>query len=167
MFHSNLGWNIQLLSPQHVRIRFAWTLEWGDIMEVYSCGNRKLFTLDQAHVMTIATSTKIVPNACILCHLVIFIIKSKPISKWIVQNWASHTHYGLLRWTLVLFKGFTTCLIRLESFLHTSVSLSPVDKRNQTNNPRKRNSPLNTRAQDIRVEVPLVSLKSPFVICYM
>ena len=50
-------------------------------------------------------------------------------------------------------KGFTTCLIRLESFLHTSVSLSPVDKRNQTNNPRKRNSPLNTRAEDIRVEV--------------
>ena len=65
MFHSNLGQNIRLLSPQHVRIRVARTLEWGDVMEVYSCGNRKLFTLDQAHVMTIAISTKIVPNACI------------------------------------------------------------------------------------------------------
>ena len=84
-----------------------------------------------------------------------------------MQNWASHAHSGPLKWTLVLFKGFTTCLIRLESFLHTSVSLSPVDKQNQANNPRKRNSPLNTRAEDIRVEVPFVSLKSPFVICYV
>ena len=64
-FHLNLGRNIRLLSPQHVRIHIARTLEWGDIMEVYSYGNRKLFTLDQAHVMTIATSTKFVPNACI------------------------------------------------------------------------------------------------------
>ena len=70
-----------------------------------------------------------------------------------MSNWASHAHYGPLRWTLVLFKGFTTCLIRFESFLHTSVSLSPVDKRNQANSPKKRNSPLNTCAEDIRVEV--------------
>ena len=120
--------------------------------------------------MTIATSTKIVPNACILCHLVILLINPKPISKWIMPNWAyhahfspfpngsckiraSHAHFGPLEWTLALFKGFTTCLIRLESFLHTSVSLSPVDKRNQANNPRKRNSPLNTRAGGIRVEL--------------
>ena len=33
-----------------------------------------------------------------------------------LQNWASHAHSGPLTWTLVLFKGFTTCLIRLESF---------------------------------------------------
>ena len=30
--------------------------------------------------------------------------------------WASHAHFGPLKWTLDLFKGFTTCLIRLESF---------------------------------------------------
>ena len=63
-------------------------------MEVYSCGNRKLFTLGQAHVMTIATSTKFIPNACILCHLVILIIKPKPISKWIRPNWAFHAHFN-------------------------------------------------------------------------
>ena len=45
------------------------------VMEVYSCGNCKIFTLDQAHVMTIATSIKIVPNACIRYHLVILVIK--------------------------------------------------------------------------------------------
>ena len=61
-------------------------------MEVYSCGNRQLFTLGQAHVMTITTSIKIVPNACIWYHLVILVIKPKPISKWIVPNWASHAH---------------------------------------------------------------------------
>ena len=38
-------------------------LEWGDVMKIYSCGNRQLFTLDQAHVMTIATSIKIVLDA--------------------------------------------------------------------------------------------------------
>ena len=54
---------------------------------------------------------------------------------------------------MVLFKGFTTCLRHLESFLYTSISLFPVDKPNKTNNPRKKNSPLNTRAEDIRVEV--------------
>ena len=97
----------------------------------------------------------------------ILVIKSKPISKWIVPNWVSHAHYGPLRWTLALFKGFTTCLIRLESFLHTSVSLSHFDKRNQANNPKKRNSPLKTRTEDIRVEVPFVSLKSLFVIYYV
>ena len=77
-------------------------------------------------------------------------------------NLASHAHYGPLRWTLVLFKGFTTCLIRLESFLHTSLSLSPVDKRNQANNPRKRNSPLNTHVEEIRVEIPFEEL-----VCYV
>ena len=93
-FHSNLGWNIWLLLSQHVRIRIVRTLEWGDVMEVYSCGNCKLFTLDQAHVMTIATSTKIVPNACIWYHLVILVIKPKPISKWIMPNWAFHAYFG-------------------------------------------------------------------------
>ena len=116
-FHSNLGRSIWLLSPQHVCIRVARTLEWGDVIEVYSCGNRKLFTLDQAHVMTRATSTKFVPNACIWYHLVILVIKPKPIFKWTMSNWASHAHYGPLRWTFVLFKGFTTCLRRLKSFL--------------------------------------------------
>ena len=77
-------------------------------------------------------------------------------------NWASHAHYGPLRWTLVLFKRFTTCLIHLESFLHTSVSLSPVDKRNQANNPRKRNSPLNTPVEEIRVEISFEEL-----VCYV
>ena len=66
---------------------------------------------------------------------------------------------------MVLFKGFTTCLIRLESFLHTSVSLSPVDKRNQANNPRKINSPLNTRAEDIRVEVSFELFEE--LVCYV
>ena len=84
-----------------------------------------------------------------------------------MQNWASHAHFGPLKRTLVLFKEFIACSIRLESFLYTSVSLSPVDKRNPANNPRKRNSPLNTCAEDIRVEVSFVSLKSPFVICYV
>ena len=151
MFHLNLGRNIWLLSPQHVRIHIALTLEWGDVMEVYSYGNRKLFTLDQAHIMTIETSIKIVLNACIWYYLGILVIKSKPISKWtmpswvfhthfnpfpkwimpnwalhayfglflkwIVLKWASYAHYGPLRWTLTLFKRFTTCLRRLESFL--------------------------------------------------
>ena len=93
-FHSNLGWNIWLLSPQHIRIRVARTLEWGDVMEVYSCGNRQLFTLDQAHVMTIATSPKFVPNAYVWYHLVILVIKLKPISKWIMPNWAFHTYFN-------------------------------------------------------------------------
>ena len=75
-------------------------------------------------------------------------------------DWASHAHYGPLRWTFVLFKGFTTCLIRLESFLHMSVSLFPVDKRNQANNPRKRNSP--TCAEEIRVEISFEEL-----VCYV
>ena len=44
--------------------------------------------------MTIATSTKFVPNACILCHLVILLIKPKPISKWIRPNWAFHAHFN-------------------------------------------------------------------------
>ena len=92
MFHLNLGWNIRLLSPQHVRIRVVRTLEWGDVIEVYSYGNRQLFTLGQAHVMTIATFIKIIPNACIWYHLVILVIKPKPISKWIVPIWASHAH---------------------------------------------------------------------------
>ena len=159
-----MGRNIRLLSPQHVLIRVTRTLEWGDVMEVYSYGNRNLFTLDQAHVMTIAISTKIVLNACIWYHLVILVRKPKPISKWIMSNWTSHAHYGPLRWILVLFKEFTTCLIRLESFLHTSVSLSPVDKRNHANNPRKRNSPLNTRVEEIRVRY---RLKSLFIMCYV
>ena len=63
-------------------------------MEVYSCGNHKLFTLDQAHIMTIATSTKIVPNVCIWYHLVIFVIKPKPIFKWIMTNWVSHAQFS-------------------------------------------------------------------------
>ena len=86
----------------------------------------------------------------------------QPIFKWIILNWVSHAHYGPLRWTLVLFKGFTTCLIHLESFLYTSVLLSPVDKRNQTNNSRKINSPLNTRVEEIRVEIPFEEL-----VCYV
>ena len=93
-FHSNLGWNIWLLLPQHVRIRVTRTLEWGDVMEVYSCGNRKFFTLDQAYVMTIATSTKIVLNACICYYLGILVIQPKPISKWIMPNWAFHAHFS-------------------------------------------------------------------------
>ena len=70
----------------------------------------------QLMYMTLVTSTSIIPNACILCHLVILIIKHKPIFKWIIPNWASHAHSGPLTWTLVLFKGFTTCFIHLESF---------------------------------------------------
>ena len=163
-FHSNLGRNIRLLSPQHVSICVARTLEWGDIMEVYSCGNRKLFTIDQAHVMTIPTSTKIVPNACIWCHLVILVIKSKSISKWIMPNWASHAHFspfsnGLYQigplmptmahfqmdyaklglsyplWPIKVDFDFIQRIYYLfeaswEFFLFTSISLSPVDKRN-------------------------------------
>ena len=82
-----------------------------------------------------------------------------------MPNWVFHAYYGPLRWTLVLFKEFTTCLIRLESFLHMSVSLSPIDKRNQANNPRKRNSPLNSRAEDIRVEVPFEPFEE--LVCYL
>ena len=93
-FHSNLGRSIWLFSPQHIRICVTRTLEWGDVMEIYSCGNRQLFTLGQAHVMKIATSTKFVPNACIWYHLVILVIKSKPISKWIMLNWASHARFS-------------------------------------------------------------------------
>ena len=63
---------------------------------------------------------------------------------------------------MILFKGFTTCLIRLKSFLHTSVSLSLVDKRNQANNSRRKNSPLNTHAEEIRVEIPFEEL-----VCYV
>ena len=88
-----------------------------------------------------------------------------PIFKWIMSNWVSHAYYGPLRWTLVLFKGFTTYLIRLESFLHTSVSWSPIDKRNQANNLRKRNSPLNTHAEDIRVEISFESFGLLCVMC--
>ena len=66
---------------------------------------------------------------------------------------------------MALFKGFTTCLIRLESFLHTSVLLSPVDKRNSANNLNKRNSPLNTCAEDIRVEVPFYQFEE--LVCYL
>ena len=44
--------------------------------------------------MTIVTSTKIVPNACILCHLVILIIKPKPIFERFRPNWAFHAHFN-------------------------------------------------------------------------
>ena len=40
-------------------------------------------------------------------------------------------------------------------------------KQNQANNPRKRNSPLNTRAEDIRVEVSFDLLEKLFVNCYV
>ena len=46
-------------------------------------------------------------------------------------------------------------------FLYTSISLSPVDKWNQANNPKKRNSPLNTCAEDMRVKISFEEL-----VCY-
>ena len=165
-------------------------------MEVYSYGNRKLFTLDQAHVMTIATSTKIVPNACIWYHLVILIIKSKPISKWIMPNWASHAHFspfsnglcqiGPLMPTLVYFQmdcaklglscplwpikmdfGFIQEIYYLfeasREFSYIRQFYYPLFiKWNQANNSRKRNSPLNTRKEEIRVEIPIDEL-----VCYL
>ena len=150
-------------------------------MKVYNYGNRKLFTLDRAHVMTIATSTKIVPNACIWYHLVILEIKSKPIFKWILSNWASHAHFSpfLNRlwqigpscplWPIKVDFGFIQRIYYLfetsrEFFLHTLVSLSSIDKWNQANNLKKRNSPLNTRVEDIRVEI---SFESFILLCVM
>ena len=45
-----------------------------------------------------------------------------------------------------------------------SVSLSSVDKRNQANNPRKRNSPLNMCVEEIRVEISFEELVY-YVLC--
>ena len=70
--------------------------------------------------------------------------------------WPIEMDFGFIQKDLLL-----VCFVS-RVFLHTSVSLSPVDKRNQTNNPRKRNSPLNTRVEEIRVEIPFEEL-----VCYV
>ena len=70
--------------------------------------------------------------------------------------WPIKVDFGFIQRIYYLFeasRGF---------FLYTSVSLSPVDKRNQVNSSRKRNSPLNTRMEEIRVEIPFEELD-----CYM
>ena len=89
-----------------------------------------------------------------------------------MPNWAFHAHFspfsngscqiGPLMPSMAHYGGlwfYSKDLLLvwgvLRVFLYTSVSLSPIDKRNQANNPRKRNSPLNTCVEDIRVEVPL------------
>ena len=48
----------------------------------------------QLMYMTLVTSTSIIPNACILCHLVIFQIKPKPIYKWTMSKWPFNAHKG-------------------------------------------------------------------------
>ena len=147
--------------------------------------------------MTIATSTKIVPNTCI-SHLMILVIKSKPIFEWIMPNWDSHAHFSLFPNGLCQIGHFMPILAHFQmdhAKLGLSYPLWPikvdfyfiqriyylfeasrefsyirrfrcplVDKRNQANNPRKRNSPLNTRVEEIRVEILFESL---FVMCYV
>ena len=88
--------------------------------------------------------------------------------KWIMPNWASHARYGPLRWTLALFQRIYYMFEASREFSYMRRFYYPL----LINKIRpiilgKRNSPLNTRAEDIRVEVPFVSLKSPFVICYV
>ena len=106
-------------------------------MEVYSCGNRKLFTLDSAYVMTLVTSTKIFPNCMCFMPFSDILNKVQDHYKWIISNWAFHAQ------------------------AHFQMDY----KRNQANNPRKRNSPLNMRVKDISVEVPFELFEE--LVCYL
>ena len=99
-----------------------------------------------------------------------------------MPNWASHAHFspfsnglcqiGPLMPTMAHKGGlwiYSKDLLLIwgisRAFLHMSVSLSPVDKWNQANNPRKRNLSLNMRAEDIRVEVPFEPFEE--FVCYL
>ena len=74
---------------------------------------------------------------------------------WANKDWAK------LLYLEILFLCFTA----LRDWHVRRFLIFPVDIKAQTKNPKKRNSPLNTRAEDIRVEVPFIRFEE--LICYL